>query len=135
MLYRAKIKNSRRKNFIYGSIIEDKWFSYLIKRSINPSGDEYFSSLAIEVIPETVGISLDINDVDGIQIFQGDIVTDINYGGYAEVKWSKEYLCWVLFYSETEWFYLADYMNQIRVIGNMFDNSELMKLNYEEDEI
>lgn len=96
--------------------------TYIIGQSF--SDGEYFS---VKVVPETVTDCIDYVDVNGVDIYKGDIIKILNYDGYP----SK---------SEHEDFYVVStkrgFLNQLRqsrfsrveVVGNKWDNPELLEL-------
>lgn len=95
--------------------------AYIIGQSF--SDGEYFS---VEVVPETVTDCIDYVDVNGVDIYKGDIIKILNYDGYP----SK---------SKHEEFYVVStkrgFLNQLRqsrfsrveVVGNRWDNPELLE--------
>lgn len=89
---------------------------------------------AYEVIPETVGQHIELSDKNGIPIFEGDIceVTMFTYEGE-----DKPYLCEVCFdcgsfvFRERSGFDILfldiyDFGTDVEVIGNIYDNPELI---------
>ena len=90
------------------------------------------TTTVIEVDPETVGQYTGLTDCFGIKIFEGDII-EINhpYAGkfVSEVIWDMD--CWSL---KDFYFTCFDYPNMafsegteyMKVIGNIFDNPELL---------
>lgn len=95
--------------------------AYIIGQSFDKG--EYFS---VEVVPETVTDCIDYVDVNGVDIYKGDIIKILNYDGYP----SK---------SKHEEFYVVStkrgFLNQLRqrrfsrveVVGNRWDNPELLE--------
>jgi len=81
-----------------------------------------------EVDPETVGQYTGLKDRDGQDIYEGDILID-EENGLNVVRWGDgQYLLEVLlddgdYY--TEW--LSEYNEMCRVIGNVYENPELLK--------
>lgn len=87
------------------------------------SEGEYSS---VKVVPETVTECIDYVDVNGVDIYKGDIIKILNYDGYP----SK---------SEHEEFYVLEtkrgFLNQLRqsrfsrveVVGNKWDNPYLLE--------
>ena len=95
----------------------------------------YSSWLTID--KETIGQFIGLYDADGKQIYEGDIIS-VN-GKYPKlVKFVEEYACFCLAnVSELkmEWMdpwhqvspgWWSDYKREIRVIGNMYENPELL---------
>ena len=79
------------------------------------------------VDPETVGQFTGMTYTNGLKIFEGDIL-ETEEGIIWVVSWSEqgEWIACDVFYEETE--LLSDIVcDNIRVVGNMFDNKELLK--------
>lgn len=97
-----------------------------------------------KVIPETVGQFTNLTDKNGTQIFEGDIVhlTDIRYNNewkavvvfgnpYAQYSWGWNFL----YIGEKPqintdillWVEMEDIQVYCEVIGNIYDNPELLK--------
>ena len=87
-----------------------------------------------EVDPETVGQFTDLNDKNGRKIFEGDIVLFADFFT-DEIHRGVVYWCDLAFWfdcTETEGdegIYSLDYIcaNIVEVIGNIYDNPELLK--------
>ncbi len=85
------------------------------------------SMQAWEVIPETVGQYTGLKGKNGKRIFEGDIGQSID--GVFLVRWSEEKCAFVMdFYEDTnEELYLEEMWDDAEVIGNIYDNSELVE--------
>lgn len=67
-----------------------------------------------------------LKDKNEKEIFEGDIVKRINAGYIYTVEYSLEYAAYILRDLDNDIVFLSDF-NNIEVIGNIFENSELLK--------
>ena len=85
----------------------------------------------VEIIPETVGQFTGMTDKNGTKIFEGDIVRHIDTTSHvvevvnSEVYFDTEMLEFGFRYSN-ELFH-CQFNNEFEVIGNIYDNKELLK--------
>ena len=84
------------------------------------------------VIPETVGQYTGLNDKNNVKIFEGDIVTvenpNISDDEYGIVKFDNDGAMFIVEFDT----FTVDFgnnidSNQCKIIGNIFDNPELLK--------
>lgn len=84
------------------------------------------------VMPETVGQFTGLTDKNGVKIFDGDIVTvenpNISDDEYGIVKFDNDGAMFIVEFDT----FTVDFGNNIdgnrcEIIGNIFDNSELLK--------
>ena len=85
---------------------------------------------AVDVCHETVTQYTGLKDSQGRMIFKGDIVEASIYAdekpSILEVYWSKG--CYVIDYedSESDYIPIGWFTGEIKVVGNIFENSELL---------
>lgn len=68
--------------------------------------------------------STGLEDKTGKEIFEGDIVSDEN--GTTVIEWAAGMGAWGLLDSDECMFMLADCNETMEIIGNIYENSELM---------
>lgn len=126
ILFRGKRIDNRE--WIYGGIDSD-WAMPYEKRKrywiIPPFHD------GVMVDPETVGQYTGINDKDGKKIFEGDIIKYPLYhvpDGDGVVRWDRGHWISECFFRPYERdLYDAIYRSDVYIIGNKYDNKELLK--------
>lgn len=90
------------------------------------------------VDPETVGEFTGMNDEDGTELFEGDIVENIESGMRALVQYFPEHAAFML-WCRSETVNQIEYVGEIslfevQVIGNIHDNPELIEGGSNENE-
>ncbi len=88
------------------------------------------------VEPSSVGQLTDVRDKDGKELYEGDIVQDIDTGFYGEIVFDKgwyiKWRCPIGDYSNgksgdgVEWEFCGDLDGEIEIVGNIHDNPELL---------
>lgn len=130
--------------FVLGSLIS-LGDGYVIAKSSNivgqTSSDDVFLSYSNEevdiVFPDTIGQYTGLQDKNGKEIYEGDIVKaplldpifgDIIKDAFcnAEIRFNKGSFV-VGYYGSNHNIYLSDLYDKVEVIGNIFDNKELLK--------
>ena len=76
------------------------------------------------IIPETIGQYTGLCDVNGKEIYEGDIVKDV-LGCLGEIIYKDKHTAFIV--KGWEDGYKWWYDNKIEVIGNIYDNPELLE--------
>ena len=116
-----------------GYLIEDEGVSYIIN-GVAEANDEYITiGEWCSVDPETLGISTDLPDEDGTEIFEGDIVRQVRTQPTTE----NEVIIGVVTMIEGAWLIMNDNKQLAsdlwsetdinEVIGNIYQNPELLE--------
>lgn len=136
-----KFRGKRRYDgeWVYGGIEKEGDSYYIITEESAVCAEEGGEI----VIQETIGQYTGLRDKNGVEIYEGDIVRlfcDCS-GYYIEPRWVNAIIVWdedlygweISFehirvgYSECIGNFKYDYDAQIEVIGNIFDNPELLE--------
>ena len=142
--FRAKrIDNNK---WAYGGLIQaddyciiDQGNELYVERDYNFRGDTHFFQLSGVMCDEkTVGQFTGLLDKNGKEIYEGDIIS-VN-GKYPKlVKYIDDYACfclanitdlnkkWISPWQQVSSSWWNDFKREIRVIGNIYDNPDLIK--------
>lgn len=89
---------------------------------------DYASALyTAEIDPETVGQYTGIVDKYGMKIFEGDIVWNDYDNGKGKVEWDNDMAKFIITFSTFTIDFDNIYGDELDVIGNVYDNPELLK--------
>ena len=121
----------RGKDFVFGNWVEGFYFTAKTDQGTVvaiDSGDE-----VCQVIPETVGQYTGLTDKNGTRIFEGDIVryviVDIDGSEDAYIGaicFEPEKVGFAIKRDDYRAFFVNSWLIDIEVIGNIYDNPELM---------
>ena len=127
----VKTKEMKREILFRGKMqCNDEWIHGFLSWSDANRGRNYFVNNNI-VFNETVGQFTGMTDKNGTKIFEGDIVRHIDTTCHvvevvnSEVYFDTEMLEFGFRYSN-ELFH-CQFNNEFEVIGNIYDNKELLK--------
>ncbi|MCQ2478998.1 MAG: YopX family protein [Clostridia bacterium] len=96
---------------------------------IKPRSESDITRIPKVCKPETVGRYTEFNDKNGKRIFEHDIVLKIDLHRREAAYFSIEVYkgCWVIV-NGYDWDFLHCNAEAIEVVGNIFDNPELMEI-------
>lgn len=113
--------------WVYGDLFRMNGFPYIYPDPAPNGWNDY------EVIPDTVGQFTGLLDKNGNDIYEGDIVAN-DFGNNNIVNMTVEWCTdgyWALHEIDGDdtMHFVADYLKEIELIGNIHDNPELLTLN------
>lgn len=124
-----------REILFRGKDIKDNWYEGLLAHNI--AKDEWYISnkagipTAYQIRPETIGQYTGLDDKNGVPIFEGDIVRLDGeweeYGGNIFTIVFASACFYLARNLERICFLVKSYAEYSEVIGNIYDNPELLK--------
>lgn len=120
-------KSEKTGKWVYGYLLEEEHESYILYETARKSFDgeitEYIGDIEwIKIIPETAGQYIGLKDKNKKEIYDGDIVQEQEVDNF-EVIFRKGCFC----YKTGENQYHIFNEKEIEVIGNKFENKDLLK--------
>lgn len=116
--------------FIYGYYMKNGKDALIISGTIEPSDNLPCPKWFVDVDPKTVGQFTELKDINGVDIYDGDIIRS-NYK-YAQPNISQiiredgnSYIVGEDMATGNEML-VSDHIEDIEVIGNVYDNAELL---------
>ena len=115
--------------WVYGHLVMYGETPYIVGDFVEVDEEYTFNEFWVKVYSESVGQYAGLEDKNGKEIYDGDIINRVN--SYDKklsenyiITWSEKYLSW-----HAECFgTLCDVGSDIKVIGNIHDNPELLEV-------
>ena len=138
-----KFRGKRIDNgeWIYGNLIysedaevDEDFVTLIIPQKDSNCFTDGSNDLSFEcwykVIPKTVGQYTGRKNKDGKEIYDGDICESID--GIFLVTWNEEKSAFIMVFQDGERLYLEEMWEDTKIIGNINDTPELIKVNNED---
>lgn len=134
LLFRGQQRRKGEKVHMDGSLVESSWFygngvlqgkgDFSIIYQTEPTLEKY------SVYTDTLGQYTGLTDMNRKKIFDGDIVQNIITKETAIVRWYTEHSAFMLYDKNNNkvYFLYDNDFDKIEIIGNIYDNLELLEV-------
>ena len=134
ILFRGKTKDGR---WIYGDLWHRPYGNNSV--AIVSFTEDTGTTGGLEVIPETVGQYTGLKDKNGKEIYEGDIAFHRDYECFGYVVFSGDESAFAFLVitgsnnngATTEFEWLYDYADELEIIGDIYENPELLEVHHE----
>lgn len=127
-LIKSMYSDNCKDGFIYGSLIVGHGKYYICVTALCQLNSLVNNGMTtmFEVIPETVGEYTTLTDKNNRMIFEGDIVSLKHFENFYAVTFHQGEFT---FDNHGDWYAMSWFLaHNIEVIGNIFDNPELLEM-------
>lgn len=124
ILFRGKRVDNNE--WVYGFLSKSRGNNHFLSLCIDHEENGVMLSSIVE--PETIGQYTGLSDKSGVKIFEGDIVNIIRADRNGRVEWRENDAAFEVVGDCLEASFLENlYGRDVEVIGNIYDNPELLK--------
>lgn len=126
ILFRGKLPDGE---WVVGYIVKGRCAYIITYENIHYMCVSVMGHASVDVLPvkpETIGQYTGLTDRNGKRIFEGDLVKGYNTFHHREERYIVCYKVIGFFFCENENEWHPDHIEEMRVIGNVHDNPELI---------